>query len=726
MFRSMCCLMLVMVLASCMAPHKTSVVPGDFVAEAPKYKVGDRWKYNVKSKGDVYEKEVVKVEENGDVTIKITHNDMAALYVKYDREQNILGQRGTPPKLAYWKTHEFTDFPLFVGKTYSRTIQTYGTRGFNPIDCFFDFNVSDLVRKKVFDTEVHVFIIDFKYTVRTYNGPKTFTGKVGYSPELKALLRGIKGVEMFAYQVIADPLQKVLADGSLQPQIGHGGSPEGILTFGYQGQPGNDAVLAQMREELAAERERLAQEKRDAATLRAQQLADVEALKAKKLAEAERLAQAKLAAVEAEAERKSQALLAAAEAKARKLIEEQQALSRQEQGLLDAERQAKQNADHKKAEELAQLRREIAAERERLALEKSRAEALTAQQLAEARELRARTLAEAEQLAKETVAAAAAEAEKKSQALLAAAEEQARKLVAQHQATLRHERGRQEAEAKAKQLAAKKKLAGDNRYGIAVIIGNRNYSTHNPDVPDVDYAHNDAEAMYRYVKDTLGYKEGNIIYVKDATQAALTSVFGNERTHRGKLFNWTQAGKSKVFVYYSGHGAPGLSDGSGYLLPVNADPAAVELNGYPLSTLYQNLAKVPAQQVTVVLDACFSGSSASGNLVKNASSISLQRVKNEAVLKKGAVLTAAAVSEVASWDRQRKLGLFTAQYLEGVAGAADRDEFGDGNGQVSLGELKKYLAEKVSYQARRHYYRDQHPQVSGDDGLVLGYLNREM
>jgi len=372
---------------------------------------------------------------------------------------------------------------------------------------------------------------------------------------------------------------------------------------------------------------------------------------------------------------------------------------------------------------IARMRVNLEAERARLAKEKANAKALRAKQLAETEALTAQKIAEAERLAQEKIAAAAREAEERQKKLLAAAEERARKLLEEQKIAALSEKEKQKAEREAKRLAAIKKAEEDNRYGVAVIIGNRNYAQNNPDVPNVDYAHNDAEAMYTYVKDTLGYKEGNIIYIKDATQAALSSVFGNERSHRGKLFNWVQKNKSKVFVYYSGHGAPGLSDGSGYLLPVNADPTAVELNGYPLATLYENLAKVPARQITVVLDACFSGSSASGNLVKNASSIALRRVKTEGVLENGAVLTAAAVSEVASWDQNRKMGLFTAQFLEGVSGAADRDEFGDGDGQVSLGELKNYLQTRVSYQARRNYYREQNPQVSGDEKLVLNYYS---
>ena len=64
----------------------------------------------------------------------------------------------------------------------------------------------------------------------------------------------------------------------------------------------------------------------------------------------------------------------------------------------------------------------------------------------------------------------------------------------------------------------------------------------------------------------------------------------------------------------------GTTEG-GYLLPTNADPDHPEINGYPLDLLYENLGKLEARSITVLLDACFSGGSHAGTLVRAASSI---------------------------------------------------------------------------------------------------------
>ena len=225
--------------------------------------------------------------------------------------------------------------------------------------------------------------------------------------------------------------------------------------------------------------------------------------------------------------------------------------------------------------------------------------------------------------------------------------------------------------------------------------------------------------MYRYVTESLGYREGNVILLKDATQSDLVSTFGTKGNHKGKLYDWLKPGKSEVFVFYSGHGAPGPKDGRGYLLPVDANPMKVELNGYPLDTLYANIGKLPAKDVTIVIDACFSGGSASGSVVKSASSISLKVVKSEASIPKATVVTAAGLSEIASWDMEAGLGLLTRHYLEGVTGAADGKFFGNQDGKVTVAELKKFLGEEVTYKARRTYGRDQNPQVTGDKNKVI-------
>ena len=79
---------------------------------------------------------------------------------------------------------------------------------------------------------------------------------------------------------------------------------------------------------------------------------------------------------------------------------------------------------------------------------------------------------------------------------------------------------------------------------IAVIIANSNYTKLGKDIPNVIPAYNDAENIKKYFMESLGVREGNIIYLKDATGAQLTEVFGNEKNHKAQLFNWVRPNKS--------------------------------------------------------------------------------------------------------------------------------------------------------------------------------------
>ena len=64
-----------------------------------------------------------------------------------------------------------------------------------------------------------------------------------------------------------------------------------------------------------------------------------------------------------------------------------------------------------------------------------------------------------------------------------------------------------------------------NEAAVAVIIGNANYAGDR--IPNVDYAHRDADVFKRFPCNVQGYHKGNIIGLRDATQAQVTGAFGN-------------------------------------------------------------------------------------------------------------------------------------------------------------------------------------------------------
>lgn len=256
------------------------------------------------------------------------------------------------------------------------------------------------------------------------------------------------------------------------------------------------------------------------------------------------------------------------------------------------------------------------------------------------------------------------------------------------------------------------KVLVDNSDAIAVVIGNKNYS--NPDVPDVDYAINDASIIRNYLMNMLGFLESNIIYLDNAKKADFELVFGTRDVHEGRLYNFVKPNQSDVFIYYSGHGAPDTRDKKGYFMPSNCDPNYIKIGGYPLDIFYANLEKIPAKSITVVVDACFSGASQQGMLVKKASPMYID-VKTPLFGDKFNLFTSAAGDQIASWYPEGNHSLFTYYFLRALRGEADKNR----NRQITLEEINDFLQENVPYMARRLYGREQTPVVKGRSHAVI-------
>jgi len=185
----------------------------------------------------------------------------------------------------------------------------------------------------------------------------------------------------------------------------------------------------------------------------------------------------------------------------------------------------------------------------------------------------------------------------------------------------------------------------------------------------------------------------------------------------GWLHNQVKPNQSDVFVYYSGHGAPDADTDQAYFVPVDADPQAIKINGYNLATFYKNLGRIAARQMTVVIDACFSGGSHGNQMLIQAAS-PLVFEPEAPVSANASVLTSTSPGQISSWYPQMRHGLFTYFFLKGLQGAADLN----GDRTITCGEMQQYLsdnAEGVPYYARSMFGREQQPNFHGDSNRVL-------
>jgi ankyrin repeat protein len=242
--------------------------------------------------------------------------------------------------------------------------------------------------------------------------------------------------------------------------------------------------------------------------------------------------------------------------------------------------------------------------------------------------------------------------------------------------------------------------APEDPAAVAVVVGIENYQ----DLPAASYAERDAEAMRAHLR-ALGFAQRNIVYLSGAraTKSGLIKTLETWLPHN------TDEG-SRVFFYYSGHGAPDPVSGEAYLVPSDGDPAYLADTAYPVKRLYEQLNALKAASVVAVLDSCFSGAGGRSVLAKGTRPLVSRVLVGGEAAGKVAALSASGAQQISGTAEDQGHGLFTYYLLRGLNGAAQ-----DAAGQVTLKSLYEYLRPAVQDRARRDN-REQTPQLffSGD------------
>lgn len=235
----------------------------------------------------------------------------------------------------------------------------------------------------------------------------------------------------------------------------------------------------------------------------------------------------------------------------------------------------------------------------------------------------------------------------------------------------------------------------------AILIGIENYRNK---LPMADYAAHDAEVMSDYLTKMMGYQEENVALLLNdrAAKADIEKYFEKWLPNRVEK-------DASVFIYFSGHGAPNPKTGDAYLVPYDGDPAFVDETGYALKRLYGNLGKLPAKEVVVMLDSCFSGAGGRSVIGKGMRPMVLSIENPMLAGNKTVVLAASAGDQISSTHDKKNHGLLTYFFLKGLQGEADSNK----DGTVELKELFAYLKPQVERTARREYNNEQTPQLLG-------------
>lgn len=251
----------------------------------------------------------------------------------------------------------------------------------------------------------------------------------------------------------------------------------------------------------------------------------------------------------------------------------------------------------------------------------------------------------------------------------------------------------------------------------AVVFGISKYA--NSDIPNLRYAHRDAQAFFDFLKSPNGgaFPDNHLLILtnEQATKAGIENA----------VFTFLKQTKKEdlVMIFFSGHG---LSRGRGYSYFVthDTDPTRIEETAFNMEEVRRALrTSIHAERVLIFADACYSG--AVNDYVKGTrSTLAEENLINKYLVEMGKAkpgiisFTSCAENEVSNeawlyWEH----GIFTFVLVSGLGGKiTDTEgkvksfESADANqdGIVTVGELSEYVSKYVPGYTKNK----QNPQVS--------------
>lgn len=247
---------------------------------------------------------------------------------------------------------------------------------------------------------------------------------------------------------------------------------------------------------------------------------------------------------------------------------------------------------------------------------------------------------------------------------------------------------------------------------VAVVMGVSRYENMAP----APYADNDASIMKEYFEKVLGIKQVLLFTNAEVTISRMNKIFNPEY---GELQKAVVKGETEVFVFFSGHGVPDKSGENTYLFPYDGVKEDLETFSYNTTRLYENLSKLGAAKVTVILDACFSGSSRKTDKVKEENLVAQKgvRLKPQKPWKNNStfnMISSSTGEETSLGFDPSETGLFTYYFCAGLQGKSDLNN----DKKITLSELNQYVTGKVTEHSKK-ISGIQTPEFEGDENMVL-------
>jgi hypothetical protein len=181
---------------------------------------------------------------------------------------------------------------------------------------------------------------------------------------------------------------------------------------------------------------------------------------------------------------------------------------------------------------------------------------------------------------------------------------------------------------------------------VAVLIGNDNYADRN--IPTLENARADAQAVGKLLQDTLGY---DTVMLTDASKQSVIRTLNRLALETGP--------NDSVIVYYAGHGEAIENGKTGYWImnDSSADRPQSWLSNGDISRL---LGRISARQLMLVSDSCFSGAFAGAERVSRPDSPEAEKLLS----RKAAVVMSSGGNEPVSDDGREGHSSFAWHFMD--------------------------------------------------------------
>lgn len=228
---------------------------------------------------------------------------------------------------------------------------------------------------------------------------------------------------------------------------------------------------------------------------------------------------------------------------------------------------------------------------------------------------------------------------------------------------------------------------------FAFIFANENYIH----LKGADFAINDGKVFREYCEKTFGIPTKNIRYFEDATYGNLNSAI-----QKIKDIADVYEGDAKFIIYFSGLGATNASTKECYILPTDASIETLEVTGFSVSKLMEELNTLNVRQTVVILDAPFSGLDKNGKQLAQNRGVTI-KAKDPNIQGNTVLCMTSGNEEAAYSSRNYGHSLFTYALLDLVQ---------DTKGKCTLQEALDHATKWVKKESLKQFNKVQSPKVT--------------